>query len=358
MINLKAKLNTLTYLCLTAGVAVAFVLTAIPQEYLCKTVYIPGVEIFVGSGDMKRYFLIMFPIISIVGALTTLRKKKTIEDVFINLAWPLSFLLLVQLLETYTIACLVVMLVVALLGIAKIKKTMRTACLHIEQKFRYTYYRCRKLVYIMLLLLSPLAIYNQQKWEKREQELMRFYEGCVENVNEKGNEEELHLISQEEWNELEIQGRIDQMAILAKYYCKELGTEEIPVYAGVLEYGTRGLYTSGENPAIYISMSVLEDYGIDKAAECLLHEVHHHYQHAVIDTLLELKKANVNFWELKYYQDAIGLAAAKSNYGKDSLSMDTYLENEMEVQSRTYAEEQVELLREKFGWEVSEEEEW
>lgn len=347
----QSTLSNESYIFLTVGSAIVLMLTTIPADFILGELHIPVIDKIIYYEDVMGLYIKSFPILSLLGAWTTIRKKKTLEDVFINLAWPLVIWLLFRFIGKYLFLCLVLLAFTLFFMGRKIAGIMSAKRLSESKKVRFAYYECRKTVYLMLFVLGMLGVHENYRNEKLRNELEIFYQGCEEALEQDEEGTELELVSEEEWEILGMEDRTDQMTVLANYYFKELGMKEIPVYVAALEKGMLGLYSTNRETAVYISDDFLKDCNIADASECLLHEIHHYYQDAVIQTLLTLKEENADFMNLQYYKDALGLAVAQGNYSEDYTSWETYQNNELEVQSRTYAAEQVEVLRAKFGWE-------
>ena len=92
----------------------------------------------------------------------------------------------------------------------------------------------------------------------------------------------LHLLGEEEWEQLEYQQRIDILQTVSDLECANLGIPAHPtVAAALLEDETLGCYEEETN-TIYINIQYLVCNGSVVMVHTTLHEVAHCYQHVLV----------------------------------------------------------------------------
>lgn len=92
----------------------------------------------------------------------------------------------------------------------------------------------------------------------------------------------MHLLAEEEWEQLDYQQRIDVLQTVSDLECSNLGIPTHPtVAAALLEDETLGCY-SEETNTIYINIQFLICNGSVVMVHTTLHEVAHCYQHVLV----------------------------------------------------------------------------
>lgn len=347
----KSTLKNSTYVLVSLSLSLLIIFTAVP--YWCLTsIVIPEAGIFVPYSTMQQVFLIVFPTCSLLGALTTLHKRKSIEDIFINIAFPLLILIAVRVLQYFPIGLLILGIVCVLVTLYKIYDYLgRYQALNVKRRRRIIYYKCRRnIVYLLVFTVVPLGIYVSYNDSLDRERFKIIYEFTYKR-DERIEKPELEMVSEEQWEQLDAEHRMEQMRKLADYECSKLGVEPVDIYANrEATESTMGYYADNED-AIYLNVVYLANCSIQEAAHVMAHEMNHRYNYAIIDSLEVLEDAGFNVKTLDYYQDALKLKEADRNYNRDlKNSYETYRDNELEVRARAYADREVEELAEKFGW--------
>ena len=349
----KRKITLGGYFLLSIGVSVLIIHTALP--YYCLTsIAFPGWNIYWSYADVQKRMFILFPMMSFLGALSTIKKRVNFEDVFLNVSAPVIWLLFLKVLQYHAVLAIGTMLFAGIIfGYVWSRFSFRNKkVLNRSKKVRLIYYGCRRrIIYVLLVTFTPMVIWvNYQESEQSEKYLVAFKSLQSERASEQQNIE-LNIANEEQWKQLNAEERFLEMTKLVDYECNKLHVGSIDVFAiKEITDGRLGYYDSNAE-AVYINVAYLNNScSLPEAVHIIAHECYHRYTDKVIESLTYLEEAGMNYEALEYYHDAVVLKEAASTYYLDSLEYDTYNENELERQAEQYADTEVELLKEKFEW--------
>lgn len=155
----KRILAKSSYILVSVGIAFIIVFTALP--YYCLTsIAFPGWNIYWGYNEVQRNMMILFPVLSFIGAVTTIKKKNYIEDIFLNVAFPLIILLILKVMQYHFFITIVAIIIT---GVFAISKAIDFMCS--EQyptgkfkRLRMIYFICRKrMIYLLLFTMEPMC---------------------------------------------------------------------------------------------------------------------------------------------------------------------------------------------------------
>lgn len=339
-------LSKSSYLLLSVAAALLLIFTALP--YYCLTsIAFPGWNIYWGYEEIQRNMMILFPTLSFIGAVTTLKKKNSVEDLFLNISAPLVVLIFLKVLQYHVVYSINALLIACVFAIYKVIDFVYSEHFpkNILKRIRMIYYICRKrIIYFLLFSLAPMAVYVNYQESIDSGRII--FEATVEENDENDNLETLDLVSAKQWNMLVAENRLQEIKEFADYECNKLGINPVEVF-GIKEItdGTLAYYSHAEE-AVYFNIIYLNDCSLEEALRVTSHEIYHRYEHAIIDSLEVLEEAGIQYEELEYYKEAKEIKNASDNYYLDSLSYNTYSQNLLEIKAEEYAKEEVNYLKE------------
>ena len=155
--------------------------------------------------------------------------------------------------------------------------------------------------------------------------------------------DELSVLRTNEWYKLSMQGKIDVLQIIGNIEGISLGVgHELNVGTKPLKENVLGEYAY-QTHTISIDTEFLQYGSVYKVIDTLMHEVRHAYQRRAIEAL---SKVPEEYYSLSMFYDACLFQNGEKNYGKGG--MYGYYSNELEVDARKYAEENVEIFFEEL----------
>lgn len=349
----KRVITKWSYLGLSVGIATLIIFTALPY-YLLTSISFPGWNIYWSYEYVQQRMLRLFPGMALLGAVTTLRKKKyTLEDIFLNVAAPLIVLLTLKVAQYHLMFVVVLLSITAVAVITKCTMIWlddRFEKMKVWKKIRICYYRSRRFLYILLIVLAPMAVFTAFHESRDRSEYLTLFSSSVE-VDAEEEQADLvwNIVDEEAWDDLTTEARFNEIQKLTGYFLQDLGVPGVNIYAvKELTDETLAYYNEADESirvnAIYLSKCSLRD-----AAFLLAHECEHRQQYQIIKGVEMLKEAGINYEEFKCFSEAVDLYKAFTNYGADSLSYDTYSKNLLEIRSNEYADEMVKRLQE-YGY--------
>lgn len=341
----KRTMKRGSYVVSSVGLAVLIIFTALP--YYCLTsIALPGWNIYWSYGEVQEKMFFLFPGLAFLGAVTTLKKRNSFQDVLINVAAPLNVLLILKALQYYPVITFEVLIAATAFTVYKVK-TSRGIWRYdwCFKKIRLIYYVCRKqLVYFLLFVFAPLAVWiGYQEYARSDEVLTQFQAEKEEMKMEETSE--LHLVTEEEWETLTAEERFGEVKKIVAYETDKLGVGSVDLFAVKELIDGRAAYYSHEDHAISVNIIYLNQCSLEEAAHVAAHEAYHGYQNRILDSLKALEEAGIDVESLAYYEEAIELKKAFGNYYLDSLSFDSYSANLMEVQAEIYADEELKEFR-------------
>lgn len=342
----KKILSKSSYLLLSVATALLLIFTALP--YYCLTsIAFPGWNIYWGYEEIQRNMMVLFPTLSFVGAVTTLKKKNSVEDLFLNISAPLVVLIFLKVLQYHFVYSINALVIACVFAIYKVIDFVYSEYFpeNVLKRIRMIYYICRKrIIYFLLFSLAPMAVYVN--YQENTEGGRIFFEATAEENDKNANLETPDLVSAKQWDMLVVENRLQKMKEFADYECNKLGINPVEVF-GIKQItdGTLAFYSHQEE-SVYFNIIYLNECSLEEALHVTSHEIYHRYEHAIIDTLIALEEAGIPYEELEYYEEAKELKSASDNYYLDSLSYSSYSQNILEIKAEEFAKNEVKFLRE------------
>lgn len=348
----KRTMTKGSYIVCSVGLAVVIIFTALP--YYCMTsITFPGWNIYWSYAEVQKKMYVLFAGLALLGAVTTLKKRNSFQDVFINVAAPLNVLLVLKTLQYHPLITCGVLAAAAVFTLFKVG-----ACKGIWRydwcfkKIRLIYYVCRRQsVYFLLFAFAPLAVWVNYQEYARADEVLTCFKAEMEDETEIGETKDLSLVNDEEWEQLTAEERFGEVKKIVSYETDKLGVGSVDLFAVKELTDGRSAYYSHQDRSISVNIIYLNECSLEEAVHIAAHETYHRYQNVLLDSLTTLEEAGIDVESMAYYEDAIELRKACKNYYLDSLSFDSYSSNLMEVQAEIYAKEEIKEFRKRFGWE-------
>lgn len=344
---MKRGLKKISYISISVAVAVIFIYSALPY-YCITSLKFPGWNIYWDYGTVQRNMGITFIGLSGFGALSTLKKKNTVEDVVINIGLPLAVLLFLKVFQYHIfIACAILGFAILCTVFKVIDYAYSDACSrNTGRKRRGMYYIIRRrMTYILLFALTPMALYVGYRESSDVQYRVDHKSIIAENEIAEDRNITFNLVSESAWDSLTVESRFSQLENYIAYLCQELNVGGVTIYTvKELTDGTLAYYTHEEN-AIYLNVVHLSKCSMREALHICAHEMHHKYANELIEILDILEESEIST-ELEYWDEILALKEAKENYYTDSLTMEGYTSNLLEVRAEQFAHEQIEKLEE------------
>lgn len=332
-----------SYILLSVSIAALIICTALPY-YLLTSISFPGFSIFWSYEHVQRRMLWLFPVLALFGAITTLKKKVTFEDLFINCIQGLTILLGLKAAQYYmpvvtiTIAALLVFvsLIIKSVWHNSLYKNTNTF-----KKIRISYYKSRRVAaYLLLLVFTPLGIMVGFKENGRQSRLnLLYYSLYAEETDSTDIDSlQLNIVTTETWENLSTESRFNELEKAASYFLTERGVNNGTNLYAVKELtdGTLAYYNDREN-SISFNVSYLSECTLEEALEVTAHECYHKYEHELIRSIQTLEELGFNCCSMPFYIEAVELEKADNSYGLDSLTWEGYSTNKLETDANKYA---------------------
>ncbi len=269
----------------------------------------------------KNYFSILTSLVIPFGIYT-----------FIAYNWWMTFCYKIIICIALGIGCLFVgMIVVSKVGGRTKKKRIRT-------KLRLTYLGVRVISAVISVCLMVCLGVRLLVGGKALGHSEQMSTHCEEECTIANNIETVLLLRDEEWIKLSLENRLEVLKCICDIERHYLGiTEEIPVYASILEEHVLGCFSVSSN-AIYISENVLKEDDASHALAVLTHEAFHAAEWEYVQIYRRLDdnaKNNYFFYSASLYSDEF------SNYIKSKESYTDYFEQTLERDARSYSKRAV-----------------
>ena len=105
----KRKITLGGYFLLSIGVSALIIHTALPYYCLTSIAFL-GWNIYWSYAYVQKRMFILFPMMSFLGALSTIKKRVNFEDVFLNVSAPVILLLFLKVLQYHAVLAIGTML--------------------------------------------------------------------------------------------------------------------------------------------------------------------------------------------------------------------------------------------------------
>ena len=341
----------MTYIGFSVGLAALLIFTA-PPYYLLSTLSYGRWGMFFTYAEVQRLTFFLFPCAAFLSALSTVKKKNTILDVFINIAIPLIMLLALKIAQYHlglVISIVTGVLILAVNGCIDLWFDEKLEGLEKKKKYRLCYYRVRKFVSLsLLIILCPVTIWCSWNEVYDSDDYLTYYSSFAESEKEVPKEEnKWEVVDEETWNNLSVESRFKEIEKMTTFFLQDLGVEGITVY-GVKELTDNRLgFYSDYSESMSINITYVANSNLTEVVRVVAHECSHRQQHVIIKGITALQDMGIDCENIECFSEGLALKEAEENYGRDSLDYDSYKENLLEKTSNQYAEKMVETLRSK-----------
>lgn len=337
----KGSINNTDYVLISIGLSFFIVLTCLPFRCIQQNFEIHN--IIIKQSTINNFSMYFLPIMSFVGALTTLQiKRKNMLEVFTNIAIPILLIFMFYLFSLYPKVIYVLFLILICLLGDMIIEIVYNDFYPFRKRLQFGYYQLRRrILYILIVIIGPLMMYTYYTGSDNKYE--RFYEEYVETIDREA-ENDLDVPDDDVWIHLDLIKRMDWLKELAEYECYKLGINGITISAVTgMEEGLLGLYQQ-EVDTIFLDKEYIESGSIRGCAHILIHEVCHAYTDRIINVLEVLDKSEIQYKRMPYFEQAVKWVIADRNYEEDLTSYETYASNYLEVTAEHYAQEEIRRL--------------
>ena len=347
----KRIVGKIIYIVFSVGLASVLIFTAQPC-YLLSTLSYGNWGIFWSYADVQRMMFFLFPGLALFFALSTIKKKNTILDVFLNVAAPLVLLLSLKIAQYhFNLVVVIVMVVLFYAGSGCINLWFddNTMGLENRKKCRLCYYKARKRIVLpLIIILCPLAVWCSWNEVYDKDKYLTYYSTFAESENELPEEENRwEVVSEETWNDLSVESRFEEVKKMTTYFLQDLGVDGINVY-GVKELTDNRLgYYSEHSESMGINITYIANATLTDVIRVVAHECSHRQQQVIIKGIKALEDMGIDCERIECFSVGAALKEAGDNYSRDSLDFDGYKENLLEKESEKYAKKMIERLKEK-----------
>lgn len=349
--NKRKVFGKITYIGFSVGLAALLIFTALPY-YLLSTLSYGRWGMFYTYADVQRLMFFLFPVVAFISALSTIKKKNTILDVFINIAIPLIMLLVLKIAQYHlslVISIITGVLIFAVNGCIDLWFDEKLEGLENKKKYRLCYYKVRKFIILsLMIILCPVAIWCSWNEIYDSDDYLTYYSSFVESEKELSEEEnKWEVVDEETWNNLSIESRFTEVEKMTTYFLQDLGVDGVNLYAVKELTDDRLGYYSDYNESMCINITYVANATLPEVIRVVAHECSHRQQHVIIKGITALQDMGIDCENIECFSEALALKEAEENYGRDSLDYDSYKENLLEKTSNQYAEKMVEMLQSK-----------
>ncbi len=339
------------YIALSVGIAALIIFTALPY-YLMSSICFPEWSIYWNYEVVQKNMMLLFPGLAFLGAVTTLKKRNTVEDVFLNVAFPMVLLLIAKVAQyhmAFTLGAMAGAAVYTIVEIAGSSWNGRRGKGDKFKKIRRRYYVSRRcMIYILFFAMTPMTVWVGFHENRDASKYLTYYSlwaDSDEGADSEEDQQKLDIVDAKTWDNLSVESRFSEISKLTTYFMQDLGVSGVNIYAvKELTDGTLAYY-SDEDQSISFNIIYLADCTLEEAAHTTAHECYHHYEHQVIQTLEILEEAGLNCENMALFEEAVALREANEHYYQDSLSYESYSANLLEKGSEEYAGKMVERLK-------------
>lgn len=349
--NKKRLVGKMTYIGFSVGLAALLIFTALPY-YLLFTLSYGRWGMFFTYAEVQRLMFFLFPCAAFLSALSTVKKKNTILDVFINIIIPLIILLVLKIAQYHlflVISIITGVLIFAVNGCIDLWFDEKLEGLENKKKYRLCYYKVRKFIALsLMIILCPMAIWCSWNEMYNSDDYLTYYSAFVEAEKELSEEEnEWEVVDEETWNNLSVESRFAEVEKMTTYFLQDLGVDGVHLYAVKELTDNRLGYYSDYNDSMCINITYVANATLPEVIRVVAHECSHRQQHVIIKGITALQEMGIACEKIESFSEGLALKEAEENYGRDSLDYDSYKENLLEKTSNQYAEKMVEMLQSK-----------
>lgn len=159
---MKKQLDNSTYILLSVGLSLLLSFTAAPY-YCVSSIVITDWDIYLSYTTVCMAFLTSAPVLSTLNALITLtKKKKNLEDIFLNIIFPFEILMMLRVCQYSYIAAIAIWGIILGYTFILSKKYVRRMTKHLGYFRRKLFFACRKkIIYLLMFTIFPLHSFKQ-----------------------------------------------------------------------------------------------------------------------------------------------------------------------------------------------------
>ena len=295
-----------------------------------------------------RYYL---PFVSLILALFTLRSK-SIMGIFVNACTP-AFIVLALFVAQYSMKLFIITFsVIAFLIVMYIIIASYFTIQERENPFKVIRIGFRNIEYIIfsvsMLVILPSYIYFLDAQDARYQDEKDYVTAKIEEFDKTRELSELEYdakfenFSDEKWNKLSFEERLSLLDHLLQLECRNNKLPPIELRAAKINLSDKvqGEYDDIKD-VIYISSNHLANNPSKECAKTILHEFRHYYQKQTYIVIRQMNEKGIDYSNTSYFDDAAKWLDAHDNYSNIG-GYDSYYSNELEADSREYAEKEFE----------------
>lgn len=151
-------------------------------------------------------------------------------------------------------------------------------------------------------------------------------------------------ITENKWKCLSTEEKLEHLQNIVSFECEKLGCDSIPICANSMTESAN-YYTAAHydwiKSEITVNFKVLKESTYKEAFRTVIHEVRHHYQHQVVNSLDESIIKNS---KLAYFKTAQEWYASMRNYKTFKNNDDEYFYQAIEEDAEKYADEEIKLV--------------
>lgn len=335
-------INKTYYILLTFALSVFLAFTSLPYFTFTSIVY-PSLDIYMNYSEVQKIMLWFFPITALIMAITTLNKRKTMEDVFINAGVPMGLLLYMRVSQFFPKVA-IVLIVIALITFRIKAYPMYKKWSFLDKGFAFdhAYYEFRRWVVVLfLIVLSPMVVFaNQQQIERQE---------SIQLITDDLFKDEL-IISEfvlypdttiENMEEVEI---LNYLYDFIMHQSRTLGVDSPSLNLVQNTANDQLASYSPEEDEITVDICFVHNKPIKEVLFAISHEVYHKAQYLTLEFMAELEENKINFEGLLYTEELSQLKEAFLQYNINLSNYEDYNKNKLEVDANKFAEEQISKL--------------
>jgi hypothetical protein len=284
-------------------------------------------------------------------AISTLKKRPTGLDVFLNVCIPFTCLLFFEVLQ-YCNSVLITSIItgcIILGGNSWIEVWFDENLLEVNKlkKLRLCYYKSREIVILSLIIfLTPITLWCQYKSES-----FTYFSGYVnsEEIVDESEETSWSVVDEKIWESLNVYSRFMQVEEIVEYMLRDLGIEQgVSVWAVKENRDYRLGYYDEISGSICISVNYLASAHLSEVIKLIAHETMHYQQMLIVEALKTVEElGTLDLGSVECFQQMLMLKKAKDRYQIDKESYKDYKENYLEIKADAYAENTLKDLKTK-----------
>ena len=348
-------MSKVRYIILSVGMAGVILFSTIGYRVIAPEI-IPSLGWFIPLSKMRR-LLYLLPFVALLGAGTTLKKRrKSGSDVVINACFPILILLTLRTGNhslPLMLGVVVTTICYSLISLKGFRERLRR--LDVPKRMRGQYFYLReRMFWCLVFLLFPIVWWMAYAEGFNRNQAIIIHQIRTNDVGLEVRYPDLSLPTPVEWKELSIEERLVAMRHLADVLAVELGVppvNSVNAYYEMVREHRIGFY-SPNTSSIYLCIVYLSESSLMCAVHLLSHELFHHKQSILLSSLYYLRnsRSGFDYSQMYFFESLLRKEEAYWNYSTDLQCYYSYRSNYLEVTANEYAYQVVERLAQQFGW--------